>query len=114
MDDIPKIGITGMPSVGKTQTLIKIIEFLENDGYIIEGMITEPIVENDKREPSISFLRNLASEMGIPLGLLFLNVDGDLIEVSPEERALLLRIQDLIFQIQQVKVKNEAADDGKS
>ena len=72
------------------------------------------LVENDKREPSLTFLRNLASELEIPLGLLFLNPDGDLSEVSPEERALLLRIQDLIFQIQQIKLRNEAADDGKS
>jgi len=49
MEDIPKIGITGMPSVGKTQTLIKIIESLEKHGYIIGGMITEPIVKKKKR-----------------------------------------------------------------
>jgi len=49
MDDIPKIGITGMPSVGKTQTLVKIIEFLEENGYTVEGMITEPIMEKKKR-----------------------------------------------------------------
>jgi nucleoside-triphosphatase len=49
MDDIPKIGITGMPSVGKTQTLIKIIEKIEKSGYSVEGMITEPIIENKKR-----------------------------------------------------------------
>lgn len=49
MDDIPKIGITGMPSVGKTQTLVKIIEFLEENGYAVEGMITEPIIEKKKR-----------------------------------------------------------------
>ena len=72
------------------------------------------LIENNKREPSISFLRNLAGELAIPLGLLFLNVDSDLSEVSPEERALLLRIQDFIFQIQQIKLHNEAADDGKS
>jgi transcriptional regulator with XRE-family HTH domain len=72
------------------------------------------LVENDKREPSISFLRNLADEMSIPLGLLFVNVDSDVSEVSPEERALLLRIQDLVFQIQQIKLHNEAANDGKS
>jgi transcriptional regulator with XRE-family HTH domain len=69
------------------------------------------LVENDRREPSISFLRRLASEMGIPLGLLLLDVDGDLSEVSPEERVLLLRIQDLIFQIQQIKLHYEAAGD---
>jgi transcriptional regulator with XRE-family HTH domain len=69
------------------------------------------LVENDKREPSISFLRNLSSEIGIPLGLLFHNVDNDSSEVSPEEKALLLRIQDLIFQIQQIKLHKEAAGD---
>ena len=72
------------------------------------------LVENNKREPSIAFLRNIASELAIPLGLLFLNVDSDLSEVSPEERALLSRIQDFIFQIQQIKLRNETADDGKS
>jgi nucleoside-triphosphatase len=49
MDDVPKIGITGMPSVGKTQTLIKIIQKIEKNGYKIEGMITEPIIEDKKR-----------------------------------------------------------------
>ena len=49
MDDIPKIGITGMPSVGKTQTLKKIIEFLEESGYTVGGMITEPVLEKKKR-----------------------------------------------------------------
>lgn len=69
------------------------------------------LVENDKRDPSISFLRNLASEVGIPLGLLFHNFNGDSSEASPEEKALLLRIQDLIFQIQQIRLHSEVADD---
>ena len=49
MDDIPKIGITGMPSVGKTETLIKIIDKIEKSGYKIEGMITETLLEDNKR-----------------------------------------------------------------
>ncbi|MFH1013310.1 MAG: NTPase [Thermoplasmatota archaeon] len=49
MDDIPKIGITGMPGVGKTETLKKIIGFLEEAGYVAEGMVTEPIIEDNKR-----------------------------------------------------------------
>lgn len=49
MDDIPKIGITGMPNVGKTQTLVKVIEFLQGSGYTVEGMVTEPILEKEKR-----------------------------------------------------------------
>ena len=49
MDDIPKIGITGMPKVGKTRSLLKIIEFLETAGYKLEGMITEPIMKKNER-----------------------------------------------------------------
>ncbi len=49
MDDIPKIGITGMPSVGKTDTLLKIIHTLEDHGYVVQGMVTEPIIVKKKR-----------------------------------------------------------------
>lgn len=49
MDDIPKIGITGMPNVGKTETLLKIIESLEKHGYVVGGMLTEPIVKKKQR-----------------------------------------------------------------
>ena len=38
-----------MPSVGKTKTLIKIIEKIQQSGYIVEGMITEPLIESKKR-----------------------------------------------------------------
>ena len=49
MDDIPKIGITGMPRVGKTQALLKIIGSLEKSGYTVEGMITKSIIKKKKR-----------------------------------------------------------------
>ena len=49
MDDIPKIGITGMPGVGKTDTLIKVVKHLEESGYSVGGMITEALNENNKR-----------------------------------------------------------------
>ncbi|RLF26099.1 MAG: nucleotide kinase [Thermoplasmata archaeon] len=49
MDDIPKIGITGMPGVGKTDTLVKVVKHLEESGYSVGGMITEAIVENNVR-----------------------------------------------------------------
>ena len=49
MDDIPKIGITGLPGVGKTDTLIKVVKHLEESGYSVGGMVTEAIVEDDER-----------------------------------------------------------------
>ena len=52
MEDVKKgirIGITGLPSAGKTSALVKIIEMLQTDEQTVGGMITEPIVENNRR-----------------------------------------------------------------
>ena len=44
-----KIGITGLPGSGKTQTLLRIIQLLEQEGIKVGGMVTEPIVEKQRR-----------------------------------------------------------------
>ncbi|HEY6238900.1 MAG TPA: NTPase [Thermoplasmata archaeon] len=44
-----KIGITGLPGSGKTQTLLRIIQLLEEEGVQVGGMVTEPIVEKQRR-----------------------------------------------------------------
>ena len=44
-----KIGITGLPGSGKTQTLLRIIQLLEQEGVVVGGMVTEPIVEKQRR-----------------------------------------------------------------
>ena len=44
-----KIGITGLPGSGKTQTLLRIIQLLEQEGITVGGMVTEPIVEKHRR-----------------------------------------------------------------
>ena len=48
MELIPKIGITGMPKVGKTEGLLKVIRRLEGE-YIFGGMITKSIEKNGER-----------------------------------------------------------------
>jgi nucleoside-triphosphatase len=44
-----KIGIIGMPGSGKTQTLLRIIQLLEQEGVKVGGMVTEPIIEKQRR-----------------------------------------------------------------
>jgi len=44
-----KIGITGLPGSGKTHALMKVVEMLEEENRIVGGMITEPIVERNRR-----------------------------------------------------------------
>ncbi|EQD36054.1 protein containing DUF265, partial [mine drainage metagenome] len=40
---------TGLPGSGKTQTLLRIIQLLEEEGVRVGGMVTEPIVEKQRR-----------------------------------------------------------------
>jgi nucleoside-triphosphatase len=47
--EVPKIGITGLPNSGKTQTLLKIIEMLEAEEMTVGGMITDVIIFRNKK-----------------------------------------------------------------
>lgn len=47
MDEAPKIGITGLPSVGKTATLIRIVEKLQEDEFRVGGMITKGVYDDN-------------------------------------------------------------------
>ncbi len=44
-----KIGISGVLSVGKTESIIKIIEMLNEEGIKVGGMLTEPIMEDNRQ-----------------------------------------------------------------
>ncbi len=45
-----RIGITGLPRVGKTQALIKVIRLLEEEEISVGGMVTEAIIKNGQRQ----------------------------------------------------------------
>ena len=49
MAETVKIGLTGLPGSGKTSTLLKLVEMLEQEGKTVGGMITEPIIEGGHR-----------------------------------------------------------------
>jgi transcriptional regulator with XRE-family HTH domain len=66
------------------------------------------LVENNKRDPSLSFLRDLSDKFGVPLGLVFLDIEPDPSRTSGEERALVLRIKDLILEIERIRLQREA------
>jgi transcriptional regulator with XRE-family HTH domain len=66
------------------------------------------LVENDRRDPSLSFLRDLSDELGVPLGVLFLNTAADYDDLSDREKLLLTQIRDLVFEISHLKLQRQA------
>ena len=49
METIAKIGITGLPGAGKTYAVRKVVEMLEAEDLVVGGMMTEPIIEDGKK-----------------------------------------------------------------
>jgi len=49
MVETVKIGMTGLPGSGKTETLVRIVNMLEDHEKLVGGMITEPILEGSHR-----------------------------------------------------------------
>jgi nucleoside-triphosphatase len=60
-----KIGITGLPSVGKTRTLLKIVEKLEEKETIVGGMVTESMDDGQGNRTGFKIVNWLTKEEGV-------------------------------------------------
>lgn len=67
------------------------------------------LVENDKREPSLSLIKELANIFDIPVGLIFFDLDMEKRELDIQEKELLMKMRDLMLEIETLKTqkKNE-------
>lgn len=66
------------------------------------------LVEKDRREPSVSFLRRLAGKLGVPVGLFFLWQDTE----NPILRAQnMAELRDLLTRIQAMYLRSFESED---
>jgi XRE family transcriptional regulator, regulator of sulfur utilization len=94
--------------IGKTIKFLRIAKGLKQSDLAEQIKVSTnyiSLIENDKREPSLSFLKELARNLDIPVGLLFLELDMSKKEVSPQERDLLMKMRDLMIQIETVRLQ---------
>ena len=81
--------------VGKTIRVLRVARDL-SQGELARAVKVSPgylsLVESDKREPSLSFLKKLASYFKIPVGFLLLE-DGNVRTFDPNQRRLLHEIR---------------------
>ena len=61
------------------------------------------LLEKNKREPSIGFLRRLAKQLGVPVGLFFLWLDTD--DPTLKTRNM-EELRDLLTRIQAMYIRN--------
>jgi transcriptional regulator with XRE-family HTH domain len=95
--------------IGKTIKFLRMAKGL-TQADVAEELHATPnyisLVENDKREPSLSFLKDLAKILDVPVGLFFLDSDMSRKDITPQERALLMRIRDLMLQIEILRLES--------
>ena len=94
--------------IGKTIKFLRIAKGLKQSDLAERVKVSTnyiSLLENDKREPSLSFLRELASVLDIPVSLLFLEIDMSKKEINPQERDLLMKMRDLMVQIEMVRLQ---------
>jgi|SRR5687768_8276446 len=94
--------------IGKTIKFLRIAKGLKQADLANRLKVSTnyiSLIENDKREPSLSFLKALATVLDIPVGLLFLELDMSKKEASPQERDLLMKMRDLMVQIEMIRLQ---------
>lgn len=94
--------------IGKTIKFLRVAKGLKQSDLAERVKVSTnyiSLIENDKREPSLTFLRELARILDIPVGLLFLELDMSKKEVSPQERDLLMKMRDLMIQIETIRLQ---------
>jgi len=99
-------------TIGKNVKLLRIAAGLKQKD-LAERLGVSPnylsMVENDKREPSMSLLKDLSRELHIPLGLLFLDVEETTRRLTADERAIYFRIRNLLFEVQKLRMAHETS-----
>lgn len=99
--------------IGKTIKVLRVAAGLKQTELARRVGVTPnylSLVENERREPSLSFLRSVSEELDVPVGLLFLSVDTGKTAMSKEKQALLKRIRELILEIERLKLDAQWAE----
>lgn len=61
------------------------------------------LVETNKREPSLSFIKSICNEFHVPVSFLFLESIEKPQNLSEEEQISFNKIKELIFEIQKIR-----------
>lgn len=62
------------------------------------------MIENNIREPSVSFLKKISSTFNVPMNLFLLEIDLD--KYTSQQQNLIFKINELILQLESEKIKS--------
>lgn len=89
-------------NIGKTIKILRIgLQIKQRD--FAEKLGVSPnyisLLENNKKEPSLSLLRKVAKALGVPVGFLFIN-EEPAPRIGKEATAIYEQLKKIVFQVQ--------------
>lgn len=91
---------------GKTLKLIRVLKGLKQK-ELAEKLGVSPnylsLIENDRREPSLSFIKALSKGLDVPVSFLFLdNINEE--NMTAEQKTLFEKLKSLLKEFQDLKI----------
>ena len=99
--------------IGKTLKLVRIMKGLRQKDLADKLGISPnylSAVENDKREPSLSFIKLVSKELDVPLSFLFLD-NIEQAYMSEEQKVIYEKLKSLLVEFQRLKIKSTNGKD---
>lgn len=97
--------------VGKTIKLLRIAAGLKQKDLADRISVSKnylSLIENNKREPSLKFLKSLSRELNVPVGFFLLETLEEKYKFSKEQLETYSKIRSLLFQFQKERIQPQA------
>ncbi len=94
-------------NIGKSIKVLRIAKGINQQELAKQmGMSSNYIsmIENNIREPSISFLKKLSETFNVPMNFFLFELDLD--KYSPQQQNIIFRINELILQLESEKIRS--------
>lgn len=69
------------------------------------------LVENDRRDPSLGFLRSMSAELGVTIGVFLLDTAYEHSDLPAYERLLVNQIRNMVLEIEDLRLQRQAEGD---
>lgn len=97
-------------SIGKTIKVLRVSSGIKQKELAARLRVTAnylSLVESDRRDPSVSLLRSVASELDVPIGLFLWDTSATVAEFDRQERKIYEEIKELIFKFQALRTQGK-------
>jgi len=112
----PQISVRTTVNIGRSIKFVRVAAGIKQGEMAKRLEISQnylSLLENNRAEPSLSLLKKMSAEFNVPVNFLLLESSVEFESENPEANSLLKRLQELIHQLQDARIKEgQVSTDG--